>query len=247
MYEAHGAEPRVNLAEEMEKLRIGALKVDGDYRESRILDQFYDILRPGLVFDDFLVRNGGTFALLLVSGDFSRREESQRSSVVYVLQGHANAVDTLRRGSIAAEIVHGHETALQTWDQSEKECGEYAVILALSAYYGAQDQTVDAAEVMVGNSDESTFFRDAPELFGKNLVCDADFFENGFGEVGTVIRHQFLVDGVYFVDFEETKNASGYKTSEAPLEFEGVLQVGFRYYVLLFFHSYVVKLHKAQI
>ena len=166
---------------------------------------------------------------------------------MYVLQGHAYAVDALRRSSIAAEIVDGHETALQTWNQCEKECGEYAVILALSTYYGAQDQTVDAAEVMVGNSDESTFFRDALELFGEYLVGHAHFFEYGFGEFGTVVRHQFLVDGVYFVDFEETKNASGYKTSEAPLELEGVLQVGFRYNVLLFFHSYVVKLHKAQI
>ena len=240
MDQAHGAEPRVNLAEEMEKLRIGALKVDGDYRESRILDELDNVLRPGLVFDDFLVRNGGTFALLLVCRDFSCREESQRSSVVYVLQSHAYAMDALRRCSIAAEIVDGHETALQTWNQCEKEGCEDAVILALSAYYGAQDQTVDTAKVMVGNSDESAFFRNAPELFGKNLVCDADLFENGFGEVGTVVRHQFLVDGVYFVDFEETKNASGYKTSEAPFKFEGVLQVGFRYYVLLFFHSYVV-------
>ena len=90
--------------------------------------------------------------------------------------------------------------------------------------------------MMIGYGDEASLFGDAGKLFGENLVGDANLFKHSFGKLRTIMLHEFLVHCIDFMYFEEAVNTAGYKAPECSFEPQSVLQVGFRNYVLLFFH-----------
>ena len=234
--EPDGAEAGMYLSEEMEELGVRSFEIDGNDGESGVLDELDYVLGPGLVFYDLAVTIGRALVFLLIGCDFACGEEAEGAAVVNVLESHTYPLDALGPAAFA-EVVDGHEAASQAGDQCEKEGGEDAVIGPDATYYRAEYEPVYASEMVVGNGDESAFEGDPLELLFGDLVCDSDFLENLLGEGGAVVGHILFVDLVYLVYFQEMEYASGDKTPKGSFESKGVLQVGFRYYVLLFFHK----------
>ena len=245
MDKAHGAQAGMNPAQEMEELGVRAFEIYGNHRETGVLYHFDDVVRPGLVFHDLFLADGRALRPFLVGAHLSGREESEGAAVVDVLEGHPYALDALGAAALG-EVVHGHEAAPEAGDEGEDEGRENPVVRTLGADYGTEDQAVDAAEVMVGNGDESSFFGDAGELFGENFVGGADFLEHGLRELGAVIHHEFLMHRIDLVQFEEAVYAAGYKAPDGSFEAQGVLQFGFRYYVFLLLHIGYLQISKYK-
>ena len=74
--EARGAQAGMDLPQDMERFRIPAFEEDGNDRESGFLDQLDDVLRPGNVLHDLLLRNGGLVLPLLPGAHFTGREQA---------------------------------------------------------------------------------------------------------------------------------------------------------------------------
>ena len=236
MNETYGAEAGVYLAQEMEELGIGAFEIYGNHRESGALDHLHHIVCPGLVFYDLLLAYSGAPGLFLIGSNFSGREESHGAAFLHVLKGHAYAFYALGTATFG-EIVHRHESVPEAGNKRQGVCGKNAVVGPFTANDGAEDEAVYAAEMMVGNGDESSLFGDIGKLFGDDFVGGAHFFEDHLCILRAGIIRYFCLYGVDFVQFQKAMNAARYEAAETPFEIEGFLQVGFRYYVRLFFHK----------
>ena len=112
----------MNLSQGVEVAGIGAVEVDGNHRQSRLLDELDDIGLPGLVFDGGFVADGRTGIFFLIGGHFARGEEADGAAVGDVPEGGPDAVDAagvLRPG----QVVHREKTFFEIGDQREQESG----------------------------------------------------------------------------------------------------------------------------
>ena len=96
--------------------------------------------------------------------------------------------------------------------------------------------------MMVGNGDESALFGNSCKLLGNQFVGGANLLKNLFGIVGTFIIRNLRLYGIDLIQIQQAVNAARYEAAETPFEFQGFLQVGFRYYLRLFFHIKMVNL-----
>lgn len=169
-------EARVKLAEDVEQTRILAVEVNGHDGQAGLADELRHIVRPRLVFDNALPANRCPVALGLPRSHLAGGEESQRAAICYMAQGGAYAGDA--SGSAAGEVVDGDEPVFEFRNQREEVGRQYLVVRAASGDKLVEEQTVDRAEVMVADGDETALGRDMVQLGLGEVDSDLQVFQD---------------------------------------------------------------------
>ena len=120
--------------------------------------------------------------------------------------------------------LHGDETVLEARDHRQEEGREDLVVRAAGADHGAEDHAVQAAEMVVGNRNETTFLRNALQVCRWNLIPDAHFLKHMGRKFGTERVVELVMDAVDFLEFQQAINGRSNPTSQPPLDSQEVLQ-----------------------
>ena len=224
----------------MEEPGIGAVEVDGNHRNGRTLDEFADVLRPGLVFHHRFGADSRAFFLLLVGAHFSGGEEAQPAAGSQVVDGHADARDILPLGR-CADIVYRQEAFSQIGDKGQQVVGEEFIVCPDLAQNGAEQQAVHAAEVVVGHGDERALCRDIGQFFGGDIIGDAHIFQGAGGKVRAIIIRVAEAHFIGLVQRQQAVSQLANQAAKSALQAKQALKVirtqdDFQFF-LRFFHT----------
>ena len=205
-------------------------------RETGFPDQFDDIFRPGNVFHDFSVAEGGLVLSFLPGSHFTRREQAQGMLVTDMAQRRADTGDAA--GTAAGEIVHRDETVRESGNQGQHESRQNLEIRTTGSDEGLENQTVETAVRMVADDNECAFGRNPGQLMRRDVIPHSDLIQDGSGKGGAGKTAVFLLDAVETVQIQGTVEATGRYTTGKTLDSQKVLQFGMVQYVRSrIFHS----------